>query len=204
MVVRGEEAYKLAKEAKRTSDLLITPYNDMLVRTICSEIRTLRSQADQTIKVIKEDSGKGLPSDSNKLSFVMIQHLAVNRDKRVLFAYHYQRANKLREISWNVGMQSNNQRELKRCLSPVEQQFLIDYGQLVNSYKQSFLELDIGGNGGVGLDPPVDVFIEVRVMIDAGEISTEYGVLNLSKGNQFYARRTEVESLVKAGYLKQI
>ncbi|KAI8987201.1 hypothetical protein BDB01DRAFT_785002 [Pilobolus umbonatus] len=200
----GEAAFRLAKEAKRTADLLVAPYNEDLVHTICSEIRTLHSKAERTIDIMKQDRKANLPVDSHKMSSVMLQHLIVKRNKRVLFAYHYQRLKKLKEISWNVGMQSENHREIKNRMGPSEHKFLEEYGQLVNSYKQSFLEIELGGNGGLGLEPPVDVFIEVRVMVDAGEISTEYGVLNLSKGNQFYVRRTDVESLIKAGYLKHI
>ena len=78
------------------------------------------------------------------------------------------------------------------------------YVELVNAYKQHFLDIDLGGNGGVGLDPPKDLFIQVRVIRDAGEITTEYGILNLVKGNQLHVRRTDVESLIKAGYLQHV
>lgn len=75
---------------------------------------------------------------------------------------------------------------------------------MVNTYKQSFLDVDLGGNGGVGLDPPLDLYIEVRVLRDAGRINTEFGELNLVKGNQEFVRRSDVEALINAGYLKHI
>ncbi|KAI8078366.1 hypothetical protein BDF21DRAFT_43329 [Thamnidium elegans] len=198
MASLGESAYKLAKEAKRTSDLFVSPYNDELIQTICREIRLLHNKAKEIVNYMKSH---GSSPDASNMSQVMLYHLAVKRNKRVLFAYHRQRINKLKEISWNVGLQSKFQREIKASLGPTEQKFLDEYADMVNIYKQSFIEIDLGGNGGAGLEPPVDLFIEVRVVRDAGEISTEYGVLNLSKGNQFYVRRTDVESLIKAGYL---
>ncbi|KAL9538775.1 hypothetical protein MBANPS3_010688 [Mucor bainieri] len=192
MASLGDAAYKLAKEAKRTADLTISPYNDDLVQSICREIRLLHNKAKETVNTMKSDATG---------TAVMLYHLSVKRNKRVLFAYHRQRVNKLKEILWNVGLQSKYKREILASLGPTEQKFLDEYGDLVNSYKQSFLEVDIGGPSGGGLDPPVDLFIEVRVLRDAGEINTEYGSLNLSKGNQFYVKRTDVESLIKAGYL---
>jgi GINS complex subunit 1 len=89
-------------------------------------------------------------------------------------------------------------------LSGPEIDFAKEYADLLTSYKQNFMEIDLGGNGGIGLDPPVDLFIEVRVLKDAGEVQTEYGVLNLKRGSQFYVRRTDVESLIRSGYLKHV
>ncbi|CAO3649218.1 unnamed protein product [Mucor hiemalis] len=197
MATLGESAFKLAKEAKRTADLSVSPYNDDIVQSICREIRLLHNKAKDTVSYMKSLGTE----DPSCMAQVMLYHLAIKRNKRVLFAYHRQRINKLKELSWNVGLQSKYQREIKASLGPTEQKFLDEYAEMVNTYKQGFIEVDLGGNGGAGLDPPVDLFIEVRVVRDAGEISTEYGVLNLSRGNQFYVRRTDVESLIKAGYL---
>ncbi|KAG2191684.1 hypothetical protein INT46_005385 [Mucor plumbeus] len=201
MASLGDAAYKLAKEAKRTADLIVSPYNDDLVQSICREIRLLHNKAKETVNTMKSDETGSAVNNPSNMSQVMLYHLSVKRNKRVLFAYHRQRVNKLKEILWNIGLQSKYRREILASLGPTEQKFLDEYGDLVNSYKQSFLEVDIGGPSGGGLDPPVDLFIEVRVLRDAGEINTEYGSLNLSKGNQFYVKRTDVESLIKAGYL---
>lgn len=204
MAALGESAYKLAKEAKRTADLFISPYNDDLVQSICREIRLLNNKAIETVNAIKQDSSGDVLQNPSTMTQVMLYHLAVKRNKRVLFAYHRQRINKLKDILWNVGLQSKYRREILTSLGPTEKSFLDDYGEIVSAYKQGFAEVDLGGMNGPGLDPPVDLFIEVRVLRDAGEINTEYGTLNLSKGNQFYVRRTDVESLIKAGYLVHV
>ncbi|KAI7899323.1 uncharacterized protein BX663DRAFT_521298 [Cokeromyces recurvatus] len=201
MALSGDLAYKLAKEIKRTSDLFISPYNDDLVQNICREIRFLHNKAKETVNAMKEDPTRQAMQDPSNISQVMLYHLAVKRNKRVLFAYNRYRTSKLKDILWNVGLYSKYKRQILASLGPTEQQFLEEYGEMVNTYKQSFLEVDLGGPGGAGLEPPMDLFIEVRVIRDAGEINTEYGSLNLSKGNQFYVKRTDVESLIKAGYL---
>ncbi|KAI9280110.1 subunit of the GINS complex [Sporodiniella umbellata] len=204
MATLGESAYKLAKEAKRTADLLVSPYNDKLVQAMCKEIRVLFNQAKTTVELMNSDPDPATARTPSKISQVMLYHLTIKRNKRVLFAYHRHRVNKLKEIYWNVGLESVYQREITTSLGPTEHQFLDEYRELVDTYKQSFPDIDLGQNGGAGLDPPKDLFIEVRVLRDTGRIDTEYGGLNLLKGNHEYVRRTDVESLIKAGYLQHI
>ncbi|KAI9247957.1 DNA replication complex GINS protein PSF1 [Phascolomyces articulosus] len=198
----GESSYKLAKEAKRTSEMLISTYNDDLVQNVCREIRMLHARAEASVREMR-NSDTAPPNVPSQLTQIMLHHLTIKRNKRILFAYHHQRLGKLKELSWGVGRQSQ-ERKIKESLSKEENDFLESYGDLVNDYKSHFLDIDLGGNGGVGLDPPLDLFIEVRVLRDAGKIITEYGELNLTKGNQEFVRRSDVETLIKAGYLKHI
>ncbi|ORX47692.1 GINS complex, Psf1 component [Hesseltinella vesiculosa] len=206
MASLGESSYKLAKEAKRTADLLVSPYNDDLVQSISREIRMLHTKAETILRSMRDNQDVAMDNDERKsqLAQLVLHHTAIKHNKRVLFAYHRQRTDKLKELSWDVGRQGEYQREIKSALGPQEHRFLEQYGEMVATYKQSFLEIDLGGNGGVGLVPPKDLFIEVRVLKDIGEIHTEYGVLNLIKGNQYYVRRADVESLIRAGYLKHV
>jgi GINS complex subunit 1 len=165
----------------------------------------LHAKAETLLQTMREnDDMDGVDKRTSRLAQLLMHHSAVKHNKRVLFAYHRQRMEKLKELSWDVGRQGEYQRDIKSSLGPQEHKFLEEYGEMVSSYKQSFLEIDLGGNGGVGLVPPKDLFIEVRVIKDAGEINTEYGVLNLVKGNQYFVRRTDVETLIKAGYLKHV
>ena len=54
------------------------------------------------------------------------------------------------------------------------------------------------------MEPPRDIFIDVRVLKDAGEIQTEYGSINLSKNSQHYVRQADVERLIAQGYLQKL
>lgn len=193
----GDSAYKLAKEAKRTIEIL-APYNEDLVRSICREIRFLCSVIDK----IKAEMQTELQNNASTVTSILVHHLTVKRNKRVLMAYHRQRANRVKQITWDQGNALGNENRVS--LSGPEIDFAKEYSDLITSYKQNFMEIDLGGNGGIGLDPPVDLFIEVRVLKDAGEVQTEYGVLNLKRGSQFYVRRTDVESLIRSGYLKHV
>lgn len=53
------------------------------------------------------------------------------------------------------------------------------------------------------LKPPKDLFVEVRVLKDYGEIVTDKGTVNLKKNTVHYLRRTDVELLIRQGVLEQ-
>ena len=56
-------------------------------------------------------------------------------------------------------------------LSPEEEEYIRQYGDLLAMYKGKWTDVDLTGS----LEPPRDLFIDVRVLKDAGEIQTEYG-----------------------------
>lgn len=56
-------------------------------------------------------------------------------------------------------------------LSPEEEEYVRKYSDMLAVYKGQWTDIDLTGS----LDPPRDLFIDVRVLKDAGEIQTEYG-----------------------------
>lgn len=56
-------------------------------------------------------------------------------------------------------------------LSPEEEEYVRQYSDLLAAYKGQWTDIDLTGS----LEPPKDLFIDVRVLKDAGEIQTEYG-----------------------------
>lgn len=56
-------------------------------------------------------------------------------------------------------------------LSPEEEEYFRQYGDMLAAYKGQWTDIDLTGT----LEPPKDLFIDVRVLKDAGEIQTEYG-----------------------------
>ncbi len=102
-------------------------------------------------------------------------------------------------------------------LSPEEEEYARQYGDLLAAYKGQWTDIDLTGS----LEPPRDLFIDVRVLKDAGEIQTEYGwvsdsgilmnlpltvssTINLTKNSQFYVRQGDVERLIQQGYLQKL
>ena len=66
-----------------------------------------------------------------------------------------------------MGPEAGNQ----SSLSPEEEEYVRQYGDMLAAYKGQWTDIDLTGS----LEPPRDLFIDVRVLKDAGEIQTEYG-----------------------------
>lgn len=151
----------------------------------------------------------------------------MRRNKRCLLAYHRTRTNKLEELVWegtdvldpvqesnhesyNARMQGGggnggaaelgNDEGNRNNLSPEEEEYVRGYSVLLAEYKGQWTDIDLTGS----LEPPRDLFIDVRVLKDAGEIQTEYGSITLTKNSQFYVRQGDVERLISQGYLQKL
>jgi GINS complex subunit 1 len=66
--------------------------------------------------------------------------------------------------------------EIKGTLSSEEEEYARGYNLLVAGLKGRWTDIELGGS----LEPPKDLYVEVRVLKDAGEIQTEYGYISLS------------------------
>ena len=116
----------------------------------------------------------------------------MRRNKRCLLAYHRVRSDKLEEMCWSgrdvpdieqqqhhggqgngegSAMASETGAGYQISLSPEEEEYVRQYGDMLASYKGQWTDIDLTGS----LEPPRDLFIDVRVLKDAGEIQTEYG-----------------------------
>ena len=118
---------------------------------------------------------------------LLVNHMSMRRNKRCLLAYHRTRTDKLEELVWNgndlldlAGQQTGAANDVtasgdggtsSSSLSPQEEDYVRQYGDLLAAYKGHWTDIDLTGS----LEPPKDLFIDVRVLKDAGEIQTEYG-----------------------------
>lgn len=119
---------------------------------------------------------------------LLVNHLSMRRNKRCLLAYHRTRTDKLEELVWNgsdvVDLSGQQVRDSSAAngaptageastssLSPQEEEYVRQYSDLLAAYKGQWTDIDLTGS----LEPPRDLFIDVRVLKDAGEIQTEYG-----------------------------
>lgn len=130
-------------------------------------------------------------SDPATACALLVDHLCMRRNKRCLLAYHRVRAGKLEEMCWNgqdvldpqqqQGKNNNDeganiaQAGNQSSLSPEEEEYFRRYSDMLAAYKGQWTDIDLTGN----LEPPKDLFIDVRVLKDAGEIQTEYGYASL-------------------------
>lgn len=148
-----------------------------------------------------------------------------------MLAYHRVRTEKIEEAIWagrdplesSVGGAAQNADAGEGSaggsnLSPEEEEYARGYAELLAAYKGKWTDIDLTGS----LEPPRDLFVDVRVLKDAGEIQTEYGyvmglllgrnrmrlmecrAITLTKNSQFYVRQGDVERLIAQGYLQKL
>ncbi|KAL3229034.1 DNA replication complex GINS protein PSF1 [Nakaseomyces bracarensis] len=220
----GDLANKLVLEAKRTQQLnqrrinddlqsgggnqileRLPVYHDELVRNVLTEVDQLRRNAEFLRNNGHNEELAHLDEKIVKCQY-FVTLLCMERNKRCLLAYQKLRADILDNVAWcnngtGVDLHPGNTDDDNNALSQFEQEYLKEYSELITELKSGDLtDIDLSGS----LEPPSDVFIDVRVLKDAGEIQTEYGVFNLIKDSQFFVRQSDVERLIQQGYLQKI
>lgn len=166
------------------------PYQTELVREAAREVRDL----DRDVANILEPFQGSFDPNANQgiAGTLLIDHLSMRRNKRCLLAYHRQRTDKLEALVWSgedlvdlsgqqlrdstdrgnvVGPAGRAADSNTSSLSPQEEDYVRQYSDLLAAYKGQWTDIDLTGS----LEPPRDLFIDVRVLKDAGEIQTEYG-----------------------------
>jgi GINS complex subunit 1 len=179
------------QHAKRTQNLThLPPYQTELVRNVTAEVRDLNKYSESVM-----GDGFDLNADPATSCALFVTHMAMRRNKRCLLAYHRTRTDKLEELVWSgsdiadlAGQQQphrtaaggaaagsasgmNGGNGASSSLSPQEEEYMRQYSDLLAAYKGQWTDIDLTGS----LEPPRDLFIDVRVLKDAGEIQTEYG-----------------------------
>ncbi|KAL6919834.1 hypothetical protein ACHAPO_009421 [Fusarium lateritium] len=210
----GDLGNKLVQHAKRTQNLAhLPPYQTEIVRAVTREVRDLDKDVGELLEPFQ---GSFDPSaDQAVACTLLVNHLSMRRNKRCLLAYHRTRTDKLEEMVWNgsdvfdlsgqqvrdVGASgTGSSGATSSSLSPQEEEYVRQYSDLLAAYKGQWTDIDLTGS----LEPPRDLFIDVRVIKDAGEIQTEYGSITLTKNSQFYVRQGDVERLIAQGYLHKL
>jgi GINS complex subunit 1 len=174
------------QHAKRTQNLAyLPPYQTETVRAVTREVRDL---AKDVKRILDPYEGHFSPSsDPPTACALLVNHLSMRRNKRCLLAYHRVRADKLEQMCWD-GEDVLEQQQLKQSsntqggssapsndnessLSPEEEEYFRQYNDMLAAYKGQWTDIDLTGS----LEPPKDLFIDVRVLKDAGEVQTEYG-----------------------------
>lgn len=157
-----------------------------MVRAVTKEVRDLEKESS----ALQQLNGSFDPStDPAMACTLLVDHLCMRRNKRCLLAYHRTRTDKLEQMAWagkdvvdlssaprgdglhGPPMESEGGDGTTSSLSPEEEEYLRQYGDLLGALKGHWTDVDLTGS----LEPPRDLFIDVRVLKDAGEIQTEYG-----------------------------
>lgn len=175
----GDTPHKLALHAKRTLALpTLPPYAADLVRQTVREVSELDRDAAALLAPFA-GSGFDPSADRGAACALLIDHLSMRRAKRCLLAYHRVRAQRLESMCWE-GTDGAVVGELEQDaggghgpgnLSPEEEEYVRRYAELLAGVKGRWADIDLTGS----LEPPRELFVDVRVLKDSGEVQTEYG-----------------------------
>jgi GINS complex subunit 1 len=157
---------------------------------VVHEVKTLNTEIENIIAPF--GSSFNPASEPGIATQLVVDHMCMRRNKRCLLAYHRVRTDKLEEMVWRgvdvverseqAGIEGNglgngsggvgmDGEGTGSALSPEEEEYARLYNDLLAAYKGKWADVDLTGS----LEPPRDLFIDVRVLKDAGEIQTEYG-----------------------------
>ncbi|KAJ1979898.1 DNA replication protein psf1 [Dimargaris xerosporica] len=192
----GTHGIKLIAEAKRTARHL-PAYNEALVQHVLRETTHQFSRLEELLRTVDELSGAD-PNHTRRIAAQMaLLHANVKWNKRCLLAYHQQRVAFLKRLFWSLGCLPD---ELRDHLPPQELDYFSHYILLINQYKSNYVDVGLTASP----IPPKDLYIEVRVLQECGEIQVEDGTLMLTKNSQHLVKRSDVEHLIQRGLLEHI
>ncbi|KAJ3273585.1 DNA replication protein psf1 [Terramyces sp. JEL0728] len=147
---------------------------------------------DQAAQLLKHNQYKQETLSAIQLEIKHLLNLknslhVVKKNKQIVLVAQRQRLDKICGLIWS-GIS---------VASPPEQEFINEYKQLTRDLKGLYLDIDLNQSD----EPPKNIFVEVRVVRECGEIMTEMGVLPLRLGTQYYLKKTEVQDLIQSGHL---
>ena len=160
----------------------------------------------------------------------------MRRDKRCLLAYHRTRTDKLEELVWNgadvLDLSGQQVRDTSAAangasagagetstssLSPQEEEYVRQYGDLLAAYKGQWTDVDLTGSLGASSRPfhrrpgsqrrrrdTNGIRVCVLLLISWIASHKKHRAITLTKNSQFYVRQGDVERLIAQGYLQKL
>ncbi|XP_042209933.1 DNA replication complex GINS protein PSF1-like [Homarus americanus] len=191
----GEKALELIKELDRCKDGQLPAFNEDIIRMVLEEMTTLFEQNQRDVNAT-------VAGDVRFFSGVHLRHAALERNKRCLLAYLYNRLDRIKAMRWEFG--SILPADIRANICEPEIQWFNRYNKNLASYMRSLGE-------GTGLDltqdtkPPKNLYVEVRCLKDYGEFELEEGdIVVLQKNTTHYLPMSHCQHLIRQGILEQV
>lgn len=220
----GDLGLKLVQEARAAEiNQTLPPYNDELVRLVMLETRQLQTHLSELVQ--KAGGVQTAESDQGLAGQLVTHHAAAQRNKRCLLAYHHVRLQYLQSILWlkggsldltlNHSIESNvrlmahesDKITLKSRCSMAELTFIRHYAELNRAYKSEYLDvIDISANLSRSakiddIGPMKELMVSIVSHVDAKDVQTERGSINLRTGERIRILRSEVDALIMRGWV---
>jgi len=184
-----QRAKEMLAELKRAEWL--PPFDEEGVRAVTEECRKLMELLDELSKL-----GHREPRVAVTMSTF---HQSICRNKRCMLAYLNYRLEKIEMLWWKTASPVVAE-EFKSKLSKREIEY---YARFQESVSRTMTEIDLDLTSH--MQPPHDLFIEVRALKDEGEVLLLSGArVFLAKNTIHYLRRSDVEHLIRQNVLEQV
>jgi len=187
------KATELLRELQRSESL--PPYNEEVVRNILEEIKSLFEQSTETLSNHSEE----LEDNPALACSLHNNHACIERYKRYVLAYLHHRLRQVEQLRWKQGTVLPP--TVRENLSAAELDYFNTYSNLLADYMNAegidVASVDIA-------QPPKELYIEVRVLEDLGEVMTSNGPLTLNKNTLHFLPREDVLQYVKEGKMEHI
>ncbi|KRY34177.1 DNA replication complex GINS protein PSF1, partial [Trichinella spiralis] len=165
------------------------------MRMVFEEMKTLYQSNQVDVKAAIE-------GDTELHTVIQARHLSIQRNKRCLTAYLYNRLVRLKQLRWKAG--SVLSAEVRTNLSEQEIEWFQNYNQILAKY---MLNVDSDGMLDLTLNtqPPKHIYARVRCVKHYGIFETEDGhQFNLCEDSEHYMLRYDCQQLINQGVLKYV
>eukprot|EP01132_Coremiostelium_polycephalum_P004982 gene4982-6203_t len=188
-----EKAIEALKELHRSENL--PPYNEVAIAKTKEEIDSLYSVLIQALNENQEAK-----TTEYIMAHSVIYRESIYRNKRCILAYLMERTNRIRNYRWTSGS-AILPNQLKEHMSQNEIKFFTDYDKiLTNLHTKIGLDLTVDVK-----QPPKELYIEVRVLKEMGEVVLNSGsTVSLNLNTTHFVRRSDVETMITQGILEHI
>uniref|UniRef100_A0A1B0D174 DNA replication complex GINS protein PSF1 n=1 Tax=Phlebotomus papatasi TaxID=29031 RepID=A0A1B0D174_PHLPP len=163
----GVKSLELVKDLSRNPDSIPT-FRDDTIREVLVETQEIFNANSRDARICSSTNNQQL------LPILSFRHAALERNKRCMLAYLYNRLERIRNIRWETG--PTIPEHIKTNLCEPEIQWFNGYNKLLAKYMKS-----VGDGQGIDLtcdmEPPKSLYIEVRCLEDYGKFELEDGEL---------------------------
>ncbi|KAJ8756009.1 hypothetical protein K2173_024554 [Erythroxylum novogranatense] len=197
----ARKGYELVKDFASGEKGQLQHFNEELFNQVVDQCTQHYTELEALIRKMQEESVDVRETRNADHYGALIHHLSLIRNKRCLMAYVYNRAEIIRNLAWNVGLELLElPEEIQEKFSDSEKTYFGKHSAALQSY---MADLDIDLN--VDMVPPKDPYIKVRVLHDMGEgILLSDKTANLARHSMHFLKRTDAEQYIARGLMEEL
>jgi GINS complex subunit 1 len=186
----GDKAFELVKSLKNSPETL-PPFDEDTLRLALNEVNVLHEETRRDVELHRVSDGNVPPE-------IHVRLAAMERNRRCVLAYLYNRLRTVRSFRWGFG--SIVPPEIRSNMRDSEVKWLESYGKLLAKYMCT-----VGHDLTQNLDPPSLLHRQVLCKKDFGEYETSDGNSVLLKKNSYHMLLdADADALLQQGIVEYV